>query len=151
MLGLKLIHACKRAHCSAAVCDSAEYKVAWYKFHSAQPGHRSVSQHLVGGNKYPRGHTIFNRNVRTGPRQDTYITSYLHEVFIHQTSFCFILSALVYLHTAHPIVSWPNPKQRVIVHTFGSMMMIRQGIYILSIITWEMGKLKTHSPTLYNE
>ena len=50
-------------------------------------------------------------------------------------------------HTAHTIVSWPNPKQWIIVHTSDLMMMIRQSIYILSIITREMGKLKTHSPT----
>ena len=45
------------------------------------------------------------------------------------------------------IVSWPNHKQRVIVHTSDLMMLIRQSMYILSIITKEMGKLKTHSPT----
>ena len=50
-------------------------------------------------------------------------------------------------HTAHTIVSWPNPKQWVIVHTSDLMMIIRQSIYILPIITKEMGKLKTHSPT----
>ena len=50
-------------------------------------------------------------------------------------------------HTAHTIVSWPNPKQWVIVHISDLMMMIRQSIYILSIITRGMGKLKTHSPT----
>ena len=51
-------------------------------------------------------------------------------------------------HTAHTIVSWPNPKQWVIVHTSDLMMIIRQSIYILSIITkeMEMGKLNTHSP-----
>ena len=50
-------------------------------------------------------------------------------------------------HTAHTIVSWPNPKQWVIVHTSDLMMIIRQSMSILSIITKEMGKLKTHSPT----
>ena len=49
--------------------------------------------------------------------------------------------------TAHTIVSWPNPKQWVIVHTSDLMMIISQSIYILSIITKGMGKLKTHSPT----
>ena len=49
--------------------------------------------------------------------------------------------------TAHTIVSWPNPKQWVKVHTSDLMMIIRQSIYILSIITKEMGKLKTHSLT----
>ena len=51
-------------------------------------------------------------------------------------------------HTAHTIVSWPNPKQWMIVHTSNLMMIIRQSIYIISIITREMGKLKTHS-TIY--
>ena len=50
-------------------------------------------------------------------------------------------------YTAHTIVSWLNPKQWVIVHTSDLMMIIRQSIYILSIITKEMGKLKTHRPT----
>ena len=50
-------------------------------------------------------------------------------------------------HTADTIVSWPNPKQWVIVHTSDLMMIIRQSIYILSVITTEMGKLKTYSPT----
>ena len=50
-------------------------------------------------------------------------------------------------HTAHTIVSWPNPKQWLIVHTSDLMMIIIQIMYILPIITKEMGKLKTHSPT----
>ena len=50
-------------------------------------------------------------------------------------------------HTADIIVSWLNPKQWVIVHTSDLMMITRQSIYILSIITREMGKLKTYSPT----
>ena len=50
-------------------------------------------------------------------------------------------------HAVDTIVSWPNPKQWVIVHTSDLMMIIRQSIYILSIITREMGKLKTYSPT----
>ena len=50
-------------------------------------------------------------------------------------------------HTAHTIVSWHNPKQWVIVHTSDLIMIIRQSIYILSIITREMGKLKTYIST----
>ena len=50
-------------------------------------------------------------------------------------------------NTADSIVSWPNPKQWVIVHTSDLIMMITQSIYILSITTREMGKLKTYSPT----
>ena len=50
-------------------------------------------------------------------------------------------------HTAHTIVSWPNPKQWVIVHTSDWIRIIGQNIFIRSIITKEMGKLKTHSPT----
>ena len=49
-------------------------------------------------------------------------------------------------HTAHPIVSWPNPEQWVRLHNSDLMMIIRQSIYIISIITRKMGKLKTHSP-----
>ena len=52
-------------------------------------------------------------------------------------------------HTAHTIVSWPNPKEWVIVHTSDSMMIIRQSICILSIITREMGQQKTHSLTCF--
>ena len=60
-----------------------------------------------------------------------------------------ILSLTKYIerHTAHTIVSWPSPKQWVIVHTSDLMMIIRQSIYILSINTREIGKLKSHSPT----
>ena len=52
-------------------------------------------------------------------------------------------------HTADTTVSWPNPKQWVIVNTSDLMMIIRQSIYIyiFSIITTEMSKLKTYSPT----
>ena len=50
-------------------------------------------------------------------------------------------------HTTYTIVSWPNPKQWVIVHTSDLMMIIRQSMYILFIITKEMRKLKTRSPT----
>ena len=38
-------------------------------------------------------------------------------------------------HTTHTIVSWPNPKQWV--HTSDLMMIIRQSMYIISIITKE--------------
>ena len=48
-------------------------------------------------------------------------------------------------HTAHTIVSWPNQKQWVIVHTSDLMMITRQSIYILSIITKGMGKQKTRT------
>ena len=51
-------------------------------------------------------------------------------------------------HTADTIVSWPNPKQQwIIVHSSDLMMLIRQCIYILWIITRGMGKLKTYSTT----
>ena len=50
-------------------------------------------------------------------------------------------------HTADTIVSLPNHKQWVIVHTSDLMMIIRQSIYILSIITREMSKLKKYSLT----
>ena len=38
-------------------------------------------------------------------------------------------------YTADTIVSWPNPKQWVLVHTSDLMMIIRQSMYIISIIT----------------
>ena len=50
-------------------------------------------------------------------------------------------------HTRLTIISCLNPKQWVIVHTSDLMMILRQSIYILSIIMRGMGKLKTHSPT----
>ena len=50
-------------------------------------------------------------------------------------------------HTAHTTVSWPSPKQWVIVHTSDLMMILRQSVYFPLIITMEMGKLKTHRPT----
>ena len=39
-------------------------------------------------------------------------------------------------HTVHTIVSWPKPKQWVIVHTSDLMMIIRQSIYIYIYIKW---------------
>ena len=47
-------------------------------------------------------------------------------------------------HTAHTIVSWHNPKQWVIVHTSDLMMMIRQSIYIISIITRGVGNVMSY-------
>ena len=47
-------------------------------------------------------------------------------------------------HTAHTIASWPNPKRWILIHTSDLMMITRQSI--LSIITKDMGKLKTHRP-----
>ena len=44
-------------------------------------------------------------------------------------------------HTAHTIVSWPNLKQWVIIPILSTPHKI------ISIVTREMGKLKTHSPT----
>ena len=71
------------------------------------------------------------------------------------TIWCYIVAELNHFdknknierHTAHTIVSWPNPKQWIVVHTSDLMMIIRQSIYILSVITRGMGKVKTHSPT----
>ena len=48
-------------------------------------------------------------------------------------------------HTAHTIVSEPNPKQWIIVHTSDLIMIIRQSIYSLNQHK-EMDKLKTRSP-----
>ena len=48
-------------------------------------------------------------------------------------------------HTAHTIVSWPNSKQWVIVHTYDLMMIISQSIYSLHHHK-DISKMKTHSP-----
>ena len=57
-----------------------------------------------------------------------------------------IIDKYIARHTAHTIVSWPDPKQWIIVNTSDLMRMIRQSIYIFSIITREMGKLKHTAP-----
>ena len=49
-------------------------------------------------------------------------------------------------HTAHTIVSWPNHKQWVLFHTSDLMMIIRQGIYIISIITRKWVNWKHTAP-----
>ena len=43
-------------------------------------------------------------------------------------------------HTAHTIVSWPNTKQWVIVHTYDLMMIIKQSIYIYIFSQSPQGK-----------
>ena len=71
-----------------------------------------------------------------------------HQLDMTPDSNCGIKSAPIHMlriekdiqHT--PLFHELYPKQWVIVHTSDLMM-----IYILSIITREMGKLKTHSPT----
>ena len=69
-------------------------------------------------------------------------------VNLHSYFFMFIyVHKNIERHTAHTIVSWPNPTQWVVVHTSDLMMIIGQSMYIISIITKEMGELKTHSPT----
>ena len=35
-------------------------------------------------------------------------------------------------HTAHTIVSWPNPKQQIIIHISDQMMITRQSLYSLN-------------------
>ena len=47
-------------------------------------------------------------------------------------------------HTAHTIVSWPDPKQWQIDHASDFMMIIKYSTHILTIIISEMGKLNTH-------
>ena len=51
-------------------------------------------------------------------------------------------------HTANTIVSWPDPKQWVIVHTFDLMMIISQSIYIISIITRKWVSWKHTAPRI---
>ena len=48
----------------------------------------------------------------------------------HQNDISVSVRKSIERHTAHTIVSWPNPKQWVIVHTSDLMMIIRQSIYI---------------------
>ena len=60
-------------------------------------------------------------------------------LFIKSEVLTFPIVKNIVRHTAHTIVSWPNPKQWVIVHTSDLMMIIRQSIYSLPIITREMG------------
>ena len=50
---------------------------------------------------------------------------YNHETETH-------LCKNIYRHIVHTIVSWPNPKQWVKVHTSALMMIIRQSIYSLN-------------------
>ena len=52
-------------------------------------------------------------------------------------------------HTWHTIASWSNANQWVIVHISDLRMIMRQSIYILSIITKEMGKLNTAQHIVY--
>ena len=56
---------------------------------------------------------------------------FLHDlnVLIHASSYHKNLEG----HTAHTIVSWPNPKQRVIVHTSDLMMIDNKTKYIYSL------------------
>ena len=49
-------------------------------------------------------------------------------------------------HTAHTIVSLPNPKQWQMGHTSKSMMIIRSSTGILTIIIRKMGKQNIQSP-----
>ena len=48
-------------------------------------------------------------------------------------------------HTAHTIVSWPNPKQWVIVHTSELVMIIRQSIVVLVLDTGQWIGIETCS------
>ena len=58
----------------------------------------------------------------------------------------FIFNKNITRHTTRTIVSWPNPTQRLIIHTCVLMITIRYSIYIFTIITREMGQLKANSP-----
>ena len=54
-------------------------------------------------------------------------------------------------HAAHALVSWPNPKQWVIVHTSDLMMIIRPSIYIFSLSSQEKWADWIHTaPHIYN-
>ena len=51
-------------------------------------------------------------------------------------------------HTVHTNVSWPNPKQWVIVHTSDLVVIKRQSTYILSIITRKWVNSKHTAPRI---
>ena len=53
-------------------------------------------------------------------------------------------------HTAHIIVSWPNPKQWIIVHTSDLMMIIRQSVYSLDHYRRNGQTENTQPHILYN-
>ena len=49
-------------------------------------------------------------------------------------------------HTAHTIVSWPDPKHCLMIHISELMLLIRWSANILTIIKREIVKLKNLSP-----
>ena len=64
-----------------------------------------------------------------------WLDKWTNHVYICITELIFMIDGLgknIERHTAHTIVSWPNTKQWVIVHTFDLMMIIRQCIYSLN-------------------
>ena len=65
-----------------------------------------------------------------------------------QASWCklLVLCKNIKRHTAHTIVSLPNHRQWLMIHTSGLMMMIKSSTPILTIFTREINKPKTHNP-----
>ena len=58
----------------------------------------------------------------------------------------FYLHKNIESHTLHTNVSWPNPKQCLMIYTSDLMMIIRKSKNIVTTIKTEMCKLKTHNP-----
>ena len=52
-------------------------------------------------------------------------------------------------YTMHTTVSWSDPKQWLIHHISGLMIIMKWGTTILAIVRRELGPLKTNSPTYY--
>ena len=71
--------------------------------------------------------------------------AYANCTWISLTTVCTLIKNID-RHTAHSIVSWPNPKQWQMDHTSDLMMILRSSTGISTIIIWGMGKLNTHSP-----
>ena len=71
----------------------------------------------------------------------------------HITAMMLAISEIIqseYRHTAHTIVSWPSPKQWVIIHTSDLLMIIRQSIYHLNHHKGDWQTENTQPHILYN-
>ena len=129
----------RRQRCCQGACQIAE-----------RPGnskYKSRGLETFTMRRYFDSISLHCRKQRWGHRRCLDQSDYDESMFIYLCKYVHMIHKNIEKHTAHTIVSWPSPKQWVIVHTSDLMMIIRQSIYILSIITREMGKLITHSPT----
>ena len=92
------------------------------KLHSAQYAALELTDRTM--------HDIDNRNVSVALYMDMSkaFDSLDPRILIHKLH-CY---KNIERHTAHTIVSWPNPKQWIIVHTSDLMMIIRQSVNSLN-------------------